>query len=138
MSDMHSKPCRYSPRELSAKVLGELKNAILRVKKQRRWFQVSPLTKAFIKAFTVMRLESIKSILLMKAIIKTIRELKQLISREYSLVEIGVREAWRLSELASSWGHENAGEWKNNKAYIILHALTLKWISRLFNSIIKM
>jgi len=109
-----------------------------KVKKQRRWFQVSPLTKAFIKAFTVMRLESIKSILLMKVIIKTIRELKQLISREYSFVEIGVREAWRLSELASSWGHMNAGECKNNKAYIILQALTLKWISRLFNSFIKM
>ena len=58
----------------------------------------------------------------MKAITKTIRELKQLVSREYSLVEVGVGEAWRLSELASSWGHEKAREWRNNKVYIVLQS----------------
>jgi len=74
----------------------------------------------------------------MKTIIKTIKELKQIASREYKLVEVGVREAWKLSELASSWGHKKAREWRRNKSYIILQALTLQWISRLFNSIIEM
>jgi len=125
MSDMLSKLCEYSSKDLSAKILGELKNIILRVKKHRRWFQVNPLTKAFIKAFMIMKLDNIKSILLMKAIIKTIRELKQIMSREYNLVEIGIREAWKLSELASSWGHMKAREWRSNKAYVIIQALTL-------------
>ena len=138
MSSLLSKPCRYSSEDLTARILDELKNAVLRVKKSRRWFQVNPLTKAFIKAFTIMRLDHIKSILLMKTIIKTIKELKQIASREYKLVEVGVREAWKLSELASSWGHKKAREWRNNKAYIILQALTLQWISKLFNGIVRM
>jgi len=138
MSSLLSKPSRYSPEDLTARILDELKNAVLRVKKSRRWFQVNPLTKAFIKAFTIMRLDHVKSILLMKTIIKTIKELKQIASREYKLVEVGVREAWKLSELASSWGHKKAREWRSNKAYIILQALTLQWISKLFNGIVKM
>jgi hypothetical protein len=138
MSDMLSKPCRYSSKDLTAKILDKLKDAVLRVKKFRKWFQVNPLTKAFLKALTIMKLDSIKSILLMKTIIKTIRELKKIVSREYDLVEKGVREAWKLSELASSWGHMKAREWRNSKAYIIIQALTLQWISRLFNSITKM
>jgi myosin heavy subunit len=138
MSEMLSEPCKYSSKDLPAKILGELESAVLRVKKSRRWFQVDPLTRAFIKALTIMKLESIKSILLMKVIIKTIRELKRVVSREYDLVEKGVREAWKLSELASSWGHMKAREWRNSKAYIIIQALTLQWISRLFNSITKM
>jgi len=137
MSSLLSKPSRYSSEDLTARILDELKNAVLRVKKSRRWFQVNPLTKAFIKAFTIMRLDHVKSILLMKTIIKTIKELKQIASREYKLVEVGVREAWKLSELASSWGHKKAREWRNNKAYIMLQALTLQWISRLFNGIVR-
>jgi len=137
MSNLLSKQCKYSPEGLTARILDELRNAVLRVRRSRRWFQVNPLTKAFIKAFTIMRLDHVKSILLMKTIIKTIRELKQIASREYKLVEVGVREAWKLSELASSWGHEKAREWRSNKAYIILQALTLQWISRLFNGIVR-
>lgn len=125
------------PKDLNARILDELKDAVLRVRKSRRWFQVNPLTKAFIKAFMVMKIDRVKSISLMKAVIKTIRELKQIVSREYKLVEVGVKEAWKLSELGSSWGHPTAYSWRNNKAYIITQALTLQWISRLFNSIIK-
>ena len=137
MSEIISKPHNYSSEELSARILDELKDAFLRVRKSRRWFQVDPLTKAFIKAFMVMKIDRVKSILLMKTIIKTVRELKQRLSREYKLVEVGVREAWKLSELASSWGHEKAREWRSNKAYIILQALTLQWISRLFNGTVR-
>jgi len=127
---MFSKQCKYSSRGLTVRILDELKNVVLRVKRSRKWFQVNPLTKAFIKAFTIMRLGHVKSILLMKSIINTIRELKRIVSREYRLVEVGVREAWKFSELASSWGHEKAREWRSNRAYIILQALTLQCPSR--------
>jgi hypothetical protein len=118
-------------------LLDELKSAVLRVKRARKWFLVDPLTKAFIKACTIMRLSSVRSMILMKAIIKTIMVLRQIVSREYRLIQIGVREAWRLSELASSWGHKTAREWRNNKSYIITQALTLQWLARLFGGIIK-
>jgi hypothetical protein len=74
---------------------------------------------------------------LMKAIIRTIMVLRQIVSREYRLIQIGVREAWRLSELASSWGHKTSGEWRNNKSYIITQALTLQWLARLFGGVVK-
>ena len=122
---------------LAVKLLNELKNAMLRVRRARKWFLVDPLTRAFVRACLMMRLTRVRSILLMKAIIKAIRELKRIASQEYRLVEAGVHEAWRLSELASSWGHKTAREWRSNKAYIILQALTLQWISRLFNGIVK-
>jgi len=127
----------YSSDCLAVKLLDELRDAVLRVKRARKWFLVNPLTRAFVKACMIMRLTRVRSIILMKAIIKAIRELEQIISQEHRLIEVGVREAWKLSELASSWGHKTAREWRNNKAYIILQALTLQWISRLFNSIIR-
>jgi len=86
----------------------------------------------------IMRLQTVKSSLLMKAIIKTIKELRRLISKDYLLIEIGIREVWKLSELASSWGHKSAGEWRYNKSYTILQALTLQWVTRLLGSITKL
>jgi len=130
-------PSEYSPDCLAVKLLDELRDAVLRVKRARKWFLVNPLTRAFVKACMIMRLTRVRSIILMKAIIKAIRELKQIISQEHRLIEVGVHKAWKLSELASSWGHKTAREWRNNKAYIMLQALILQWISRLFNSIIR-
>ena len=127
----------YSSDCLAVKLLDELRDAVLRVKRARKWFLVNPLTRAFVRACLMMRLTRVRSILLMKAIIKAIRELKRIASQEYRLVEAGIREAWRLSELASSWGHKTAREWRSNKAYIILQALTLQWISRLFNGMVR-
>jgi hypothetical protein len=113
-------------------LLGELKDVVLRVKKARKWFLVDPLTKAFIKACMIMRISRIRSMTLMKAIIRTIKMLREIVSGEYRLIQIGIREAWRLSELASSWGHKTAKEWRNNRSYIILQGLTMQWLARLF------
>jgi hypothetical protein len=130
-SGEHSSEC------LAVKLLDELRDAVLHVRKARKWFLVDPLTRAFVKAYMIMRLTRVKSILLMKAIIKAIKELRRIASQEYRLVEIGLPEAWRLSDLASSWGHKKAREWRNNKAYIILQALTIQWLSTLFSGIIE-
>jgi hypothetical protein len=130
-------PSKSSPDCLTIKLLDELRDAVLHVRRARKWFLVDPLTRAFVKACMIMRLARVKSILLMKAIIKAIKELKRIASQEYRLVEIGLPEAWRLSDLASSWGHKKAREWRNNKAYIILQALTIQWLSRLFSDVIK-
>jgi hypothetical protein len=126
-----------SPRNPALTLLDELKNTVLRVKRARKWFLVDPLTKAFIKACMIMRMSRIKSMTLMKVIIKTIKILRQIISKEYELFQIGIQEAWKLSELASSWGHKTAREWRNNKSYIITQALTLRWLARLFGGIIR-
>ncbi len=125
------------PESLTITLLDNLREAVSHVRRARRWFQVDQLSRAFIKGLFSMKLSRVKSILLMKAIIKTIRELKRIISREARLIEIGIREAWKLSETASRWGHKNAIEWRNNKNYIILQALTLQWLSKLFSRIIK-
>jgi hypothetical protein len=116
-------------------LLGELKDVVLRVKRARKWFLVDPLTKAFIKACMIMRISRIRSMTLMKAIIRTIKMLREIVSGEYRLIQIGIREAWRLSELASSWGHKTAKEWRNNRSYIILQGLTMQWLARLFGGV---
>jgi hypothetical protein len=116
-------------------LLGELKDVVLRVKRARKWFLVDPLTKAFIKACMIMRISRIRSMTLMKAIIRTIKMLREIVSGEYRLIQIGIREAWRLSELASSWGHKTAKEWRNNRSYIILQGLTMQWLARLFGRV---
>ncbi|MCS7367719.1 MAG: hypothetical protein NDF52_07565 [archaeon YNP-WB-062] len=116
-------------------LLGELKDVVLRVKRARKWFLVDPLTKAFIKACMIMRISRIRSMTLMKAIIRTIKMLREIVSGEYRLIQIGIQEAWRLSELASSWGHKTAKEWRNNRSYIILQGLTMQWLARLFGGV---
>ena len=114
MFNLFSQAYDDSAENLTIALLDNLREAVSNVKKARRWFQVNPLSKAFIKGLFLMKMSRVKSILLMKAIIKTIRELKHILSRESRLIEIGIREAWRLSELASSWGHKYAKEWRNN------------------------
>ncbi|MCS7126394.1 MAG: hypothetical protein NZ929_05755 [Aigarchaeota archaeon] len=73
----------------------------------------------------------------MKVIVKTIRELKEVLSEETRLIKIGVNEAWKISKLALSWGHTTSRNWRNDKYFIIYQALTLKWISRLYWSDVK-
>jgi hypothetical protein len=124
-----------SCKDLNVMLLDELRRVMLRVRRARMWFLVDPLTRAFIKACMIMRISRVKSMVLMKAIIRTIRVLREVVSEEFKLIRIGVRKAWRLSELASSWGHKTAREWRKSKAYIIVQALTLQWISRLLNII---
>ena len=127
----------HSPRDLGVMLLDELRDAVLRVRRARRWFLVDPLTRAFVRACMIMRVSRVRSMVLMKAIIRAIRALREAVSEEFRLIRIGVREAWRLSELASSWGHKTAREWRNNKSYIITQALTLQWLARLFGGIIR-
>jgi hypothetical protein len=127
--------CERPSDGLTARLLDELNNAVFCVRRSRRWYLVKPTTKAFIKAFIASRLETIRSHVLIKAIVKTIMELKRIVSVERRLIEAGVGEAWKLSELAQRWGHKTAREWRNNKAYIIVQALTLQWVSKLFRNI---
>jgi hypothetical protein len=120
---------------LAARFMGELSDAVFCVRRSRRWFLVKPTTKAFIKALIKSGLDTVRSHVMIKAIVKTIMELKSIASVERRLVEAGVGEAWKLSELAQRWGHKTAREWRNNKAYIIVQALTLQWVSKLFRNI---
>jgi len=113
-------------------LIGELKRAVTRVRRARKWHLVSPLSRAFARACLIMNLKKIKSITLIKAIVKTVKELKELISKEYELIKIGIRWAWKFSMLASSWGHPSAESWRNDKAFILYQAMTLKWLSKLF------
>jgi len=109
-----------------------LKDYVVRVRKLRRWHLVDSLTKAFIKGFMVMKLRNIKSLLLMKTLIKVIKTLRELSSKEsLEYFREGVREAWKLSMIASSWGHPEASSWRNNRAYIMCIGLTVKWVYQL-------
>jgi hypothetical protein len=135
MMSVSTSSCERPSDGLTARLLDELNNAVFCVRRSRKWYLVKPTTKAFIKAFIASRLETIRSHVLIKAIVKTIMELKRIVSVERRLVEAGIGEAWKLSELAQRWGHKTAREWRNNKAYIIVQALTLQWVSKLFRNI---
>ncbi|MEM4467007.1 MAG: hypothetical protein QXE61_07735 [Nitrososphaerota archaeon] len=113
-------------------ILRELQKLVVKIRKLRKWYLVNKLTRAFIEAYILMKPRTIKSITLMKVIVKTIKELKEIISEETKLIKIGLNEAWKISELASKWGHKSSKNWRNNKYFIVWQALTLKWISRLF------
>ena len=117
-------------------ILEAMHRAVKRVKRARKWHLVDPLSKAFIKACSMMKLTRIKSMQLFKAIIKTVRKLKELVLEDHIPVKAGIRQAWKISMLASSWGHPNAQNWKNDKAFILYQALTLKWLSKLFGGVI--
>jgi len=135
MMSVSAQSCGHPSDLLTARLLDELSDSVLCVRRARKWFLVSPTTKAFIRACKAMRLDRVRSSVLIKAIVKTIIELKSIVSMERRLVEAGVGEAWKLSELAQRWGHKTAREWRNNKAYIIVQALTLQWVSKLFRNI---
>jgi len=120
----------------SISILEAMSKMVKRVKRARKWHLVDPLSKAFIKACSIMKLARIKSMQLFKAIIKTIKKLEELVLEERIPVMAGVRQAWKISMLASSWGHPNAENWRNDKAFIIYQAITLKWLSKLYGGLI--
>ena len=117
--------------DVSKLVREALIKAVRRVKRARRWYLVDSLSKAFIKACLMMKLTRIRSVQLIKVLVKTIKMLRDLISEAYIPIRAGIRQAWSLSALASSWGHLSAESWRNNRAFILYHAMTLKWLSRL-------
>jgi len=136
MSERRSYSSEGSFVDLGAMLLGELRRVVLRVRRAGRWFLVDPLTRAFVRACMVMGISRVRSRVLMRAIVRAIRALREAVSEESRLIRIGVGLAWRLSELAHSWGHKTAMEWRNNRSYIILQGLTMKWLARLFGGII--
>jgi len=109
-----------------------LKKIVQRVRRTGKWHLVSPLSKAFIRAYLIMKPARIRSVQLIKTLVKTIKKLRDLISEARIPIKAGIRKAWRLSSLASSWGHPSAENWRNDKAFILYQAITLKWLSRLF------
>ena len=108
-----------------------LKRAIRRVKRANRWHLVSPLCRAFVRAYLIMRPVVVRSIQLMKAVIRALKELREVLSRRIQLLKLGIMRAWRACEIASSWGHPRAKEWINNENFILYHGMLAKWLSRL-------
>lgn len=51
-------------------------------------------------------------------------------------VKAGIRQAWKISMLISSWGHPSAENWRNNKAFITYQTIILKWLSELFGRVV--
>ena len=121
-----------SEMDVSRFIGSALVEAVRRVKRARKWHLVDPLSKAFIRAYLIMKPTKVRSLQLIKTLVKTIKKLRDLISEARSPIKAGIRKAWRLSSLASSWGHPSAENWRNDKAFILYHAMTLKWLSRLF------
>ena len=121
-----------SEMDVSRLIGSALVEAVRRVKRARRWHLVDPLSKAFIRAYLIMKPTKVRSLQLIKTLVKTIKKLRDLISEARIPIKAGIRKAWRLSSLASSWGYPNAENWKNDKAFILYQATTLKWLSRLF------
>ena len=120
-----------------AKVLWEnLVKVVKRVKRARRWYLVDSLSKAFIRACLMMKPTRIRSVQLIKVLVKTIKMLRDLVSEAYIPIRAGIRQAWSLSALASDWGHPGAESWRNDRAFILYQAMTLKWLSKLFGRVI--
>ena len=113
-----------------------LVEAVRRVKRARRWYLVDSLSKAFIRACLMMKPTRIRSVQLIKVLVKTIKMLRDLVSEAYIPIRAGIRQAWSLSALASSWGHPGAESWRNDRAFILYQAMTLKWLSKLFGRVI--
>jgi len=113
----------------------ELKTCIKRVKRARQWHRVNSLTRTFAEAFLIMKLKAVKNLDLLKVMIKTIRELKELLSKELQLIKMGVEKAWQISLLASKWGHPRACKWRNDKGFLIYWGLTMCWLTKLFGGV---
>lgn len=76
---------------------------------------MKPTTKTFIKALIKAGLDTVRSPYPDKAIVKTIIELRRIVSMERRLVEVGISEAWKLSELAQKWGIKQQGNGETTK-----------------------
>ena len=129
-------PTDDSEMDVSRFIGSALVEAVRRVKRARKWHLVDPLSKAFIRAYLIMKPIKVRSLQLIKTLVKTIKKLRDLILEARIPIKAGIRKAWRLSSLASSWGHPSAENWRNDKAFILYQAITLKWLSKLFGGVV--
>ncbi|MEM3081548.1 MAG: hypothetical protein QXH35_07640 [Nitrososphaerota archaeon] len=121
----------------SSVLYNRVRSLVDRVRKARRWYRVKPLTQAFLRAY-LMSSPKVRSVVLVKAVVKAVKELNVLVSKTYSLMRAGVAEAWKLSQIAKQWGHPNAESWRNSKPFIIYQAISLRWLRKLFGPLIKL
>jgi hypothetical protein len=60
-----------------------------------------------------------KSIVLVRALVSILKELKQCGDRTYNTLMRGSEAAWMFSIAAVSWGNAQAQGWRNDHAYIV-------------------
>ncbi|MEM1948054.1 MAG: hypothetical protein QW240_04880 [Candidatus Caldarchaeum sp.] len=96
-----------------------LKNLVMSIRKRRKWYTLSPTCRAFIKAYLMTRLKKIRNHTLAKAVINAVKEIKQTLSNQTQLILRVLKEAWKISQIVSLWGHPKARQWKNDKSFII-------------------
>ncbi len=67
----------------------------------------------------VLRLDGIKfaSPVLLKALVNSLKKIRLLLSHPTLLAAIGTRWAWSASELAYSWGHAYARNWRRDRGF---------------------
>jgi len=136
LSPVFSLTNEISDSDLPTILVQELKDTMTKVKKARRWFKLDSITKAFVKAFTAMEIVKIKSVKLMKAIVLSIKKMKEVLQETRIPLQAAIEEAWKISTLAASWGHPTSVQWKNNKSFIMCIAINLKSLSKLLVRII--
>ncbi|MEM2276172.1 MAG: hypothetical protein QXI11_02565 [Thermoproteota archaeon] len=111
-----------------------LRHLFERIRRARKLYKLSPICRAFINAYIKANLKIIRSITLIKAIINAIKEMKHVLSVKVQLISKGISDAWKLSMLATAWGHSTAYSWRYDMNFIIYCGLTASWIFRLFAS----
>ena len=113
-----------------------LRSVIHRLKARRVWHYIEPATRGWLELAS--KLENIKfrSQTLISVLIKILNRVRPLLDFPGLMTRIGIRHAWNISRIATSWGNNSAEQWKNNKAFQLYCGLLALQLSKIIPNLI--
>jgi len=119
------RPVQRSLRSLAMKddsIEGRIKSfvskTIQRARRVNVWWRFDRVGKKFLELLTRLPV-TFRSKLLLRCLLKTLKELLSLINTQFRYYVIGYRLARKICEAAHSWGNRDALEWIRDRNFII-------------------
>lgn len=107
-----------------------LVNVVRRLKVKNIWQYLEPPVRGWLDLACKLRGIKFRSREVLLVLCKILNRIKTLLDFPGLMAAIGIRYAWRVSQLAASWGNKDAEMWRHDKAFSFYCGLTLLQVFR--------
>lgn len=121
-SKIKDKISEDSVTEFSKKIKNFITKTIVKAKRSKLWWKLGNIEKGILTLATKLDIK-FKSLTLLKAIVKIVKQISQQTSYMRKHYILGLKTAYKTVEYAISIGYVQAKEWLKEKAYIIWHGI---------------
>ena len=108
----------------SEKIKNNLAKIIIKAKRSGVWRKLEEISRSLLSLSSKLEIR-FRSISLLRAIVKIVKEIAELSSFTYSNYMLGIKMAYRLAEYAVNCGYKEAAEWLNDRNFTIFLGISI-------------